>query len=279
MSKQEGTFDNQKVPKPPIPQLEAVAEYLKSALATGGTSGTFDDLTRVFNTSNTTSGTFLGRLYAFRSFGFMDIDTKNKTYRFTLLGLDLVQPDSPQGEIVALQAACRNIDVLRTIWEGYQSQMLPALEFLPNALSKKFGIPAESKIVWANYFVRAGRFARFIEERQGGLYVNSGYSRDFTTRAPEADASVREMLLDENARGNIQPSSPMPRAGRAAQNATDVIEELSGLMTTGNKLHRKVGNSYILLYMDASMTKEEATEFEKVMDKLSEAAKTLLSMI
>jgi hypothetical protein len=283
MSKTEKTEDV-KFQNPPMVSLEGTVKYVREVVAKGGTNGTFDDLTRAFNTSNTTSGTFFARMYALRTFGFLEIDSKNRTYRFTRIGLDLIHPDSQDGETLAIQAAFKNIATLRMIWEGYQSQVLPAKDYLPNAIGKRFAIPDDKKENWADYFLKSAIFAKLVEQRSTGLYVNSGISsfrlsdepsqqtvNESPQIEPETAHDLRAPII--TASRPIQHSQPIPR------NTSEAIEELSSIMTSGNKLHRRIGNSYIMLYMDSSMTQEEAVEFQKVLEKLSEAAKTLLSMI
>src|SRR5207249_1269285 len=159
---------------------------------------------------------------------------------------------SPQAEIIAIQTAFKNIEPLRIIWESFKGQILPAKEFLPNALVKRCKIPESLKDKWADYFLKAARFAKLLEDRSTGVYVNIGPPAKSVNTSSGGDSSDSE---GEGFQQSKQRSSTRQPERRLS--TTDAIDESNNGITGGNKLQKKIGNSYIIIYLDDLMSAEE----------------------
>lgn len=56
------------------------------------------------------------------------------------LGRRLVYPKSPQEESEAIQEAFRNVDLFKNVFDYYQGENLPSIQYLKNTLKTEFGV-------------------------------------------------------------------------------------------------------------------------------------------
>ena len=61
----------------------------------------------------------------------------------TDLGRRLVYPKSPLEESEAIQEAFRNVDLFKSVFDYYQGQNLPDIQYLKNTLKTEFGVEAQ----------------------------------------------------------------------------------------------------------------------------------------
>lgn len=59
------------------------------------------------------------------------------------LGRRLVYPKSPQEEAEAIQEAFRNVELFRNVYDYYQGENLPEIQYLKNTLKTEFGVDEE----------------------------------------------------------------------------------------------------------------------------------------
>jgi hypothetical protein len=56
------------------------------------------------------------------------------------LGRQLVYPKTPQEEVEAIQKAFRNVDLFKSVFDYYQGENLPEIQYLKNTLKTEFGV-------------------------------------------------------------------------------------------------------------------------------------------
>lgn len=78
-----------------------------------------------------------------RDYGFTIGTREAEKIELTDLGRKLVYPKSPEEEAAAIHTAFRNIELLKNVYDYYQGQNLPDIQYLKNTLKTEFGLPEE----------------------------------------------------------------------------------------------------------------------------------------
>lgn len=89
------------------------------------------------------SASFFYLTQSSRDYG-LTIGTRDSTkIELSDLGRQLVYPKSPEEEVQAAQSAFLNVDIFRSVYEYYQGQNLPDIQYLKNTLKTEFGVSEE----------------------------------------------------------------------------------------------------------------------------------------
>lgn len=78
-----------------------------------------------------------------RDYGFTLGTREAEKIELTDLGRKLVYPKSPAEESSAIQEAFRNIELFKNVYDYYQGQNLPEIQYLKNTLKTEFGVEEE----------------------------------------------------------------------------------------------------------------------------------------
>jgi hypothetical protein len=78
-----------------------------------------------------------------RDYGFTLGTREAEKIELTDLGRKLVYPKSPEEESEAIQEAFRNIEIFKNVYDYYQGQNLPEIQYLKNTLKTEFGVAEE----------------------------------------------------------------------------------------------------------------------------------------
>jgi hypothetical protein len=78
-----------------------------------------------------------------RDYGFTTGTREAEKIELSDLGRMLVYPKFPEQEVEALQKAFRAIDLFRNVYDYYQGQNLPDIQYLKNTLKTEFGLDEE----------------------------------------------------------------------------------------------------------------------------------------
>lgn len=76
---------------------------------------------------------------ASRDYGFTT-GTRNTQIELTELGRKLVYPKSPQEEVDSIQEGFRQIELFKNVYDYYQGENLPDIQYLMNTLKTQFGV-------------------------------------------------------------------------------------------------------------------------------------------
>lgn len=207
--------------KIPALTLERVIVSLKAVVNLAGENGSLDALAEVLGNSRSSSS-FQMKLAAIKNFGVLSADKLN--FSVPELGRRIIAPQSPDEEFVAIQEAFAKHELLDRVWGNYKGKILPQREYLANYIEKTLDIPANLKLAWADYFIECARYARIINEREGGSYqVYSSY-------VPREAAKQKPEKPQEN---QAKQPSPEPRPSQH----TSIDQFFEGL--TGGVFYQK----------------------------------------
>jgi hypothetical protein len=215
--------------KLPLLTLQESVSVTKGAARLGGESGSLDAFATVLENSRSSS-TFFYKLSVLKSFGLITYDKLN--YQLTDIGHRVVTPQSLSDESSAIYQAFQKNEILSKVWENYKGKILPAREYVANFMEKSFGIPADLKLAWSDYFIEAAKFAKLVAERgeSGSVHVlydpqivpeksaeiiaSPQPARGIDTQAPAREAASFGDSVDSLQWGSI--SKPKLSSGRIA---------------------------------------------------------------
>jgi hypothetical protein len=235
--------------------LEASEKYVKKAYELGGASNSFDVLMQAVSASSPKGGTFGNRTYTPQNFGFWKINKKAAEYSLTDLGKQLVNPDSPTARISALQTAFRNNALLLAIWDQFKGQRLPTDEFFPNAIVKS-GVPEELKKEWADYFLKAGKFAEVVNADR---LVRYAPIRSDERKEPEASSGILKVDLNAALVSPEVSGNPPPQVAPPPVLIDGLQEFLRG--RKGNISRKTIsGDREVLIFIPEDLTQKDVTK-------------------
>lgn len=153
--------------KVPYLSFEESVKITKEVCRLSGFDGSIDVLSKVTGNS-TSSSSFVFKVRVLKGYGLLTV--QDNSYSLTDIGKRVAKAESPQDEVQAIfEAFCKH-DTLSKVWENYKGKILPQSEYLANHFETNYGIPANLKESWAQYFVEAAKYAGLLDTRESGSY-------------------------------------------------------------------------------------------------------------
>jgi len=183
---------------PPHVSLENVIKYLDAAVKGGGTTGSFDDLTKAVNSTSIGSSAFLIRADTMKKFGVLRLDKAQKAYTIEPIGITITAGATPEQRQEAIRKVFLNNSVIKKIWDTFKGNIIPPKESLGINLASRLAedIPEELKEKWANYFYDGAEYAGFFDKRTNGNYLKA------VDPNPETISSIRQEPQEEEEKKN-----------------------------------------------------------------------------
>lgn len=115
-------------------------------------------------------GPFAVEISSAKKFGLLDSPSKGRL-TVTELAKKILRPQSKSDRINGLRTAVLNAPDLSDIYNHYRNENLPDVEFLDNALTEKFKIPAEKVGEFKALFLSTLRFAELAIDQDGKIRI------------------------------------------------------------------------------------------------------------
>lgn len=132
-----------------------------------GSQGSLDAMASIMGNSLSSSN-FQSKIAHLKNLKLIELEKPR--YLFTELGDKIAFPHSPNDRTDAVFEAFKNHDILEKIWDFHKGKRLPQIEYLSNYIEKSLGIPLQFKVMWAEYFIEAGKVAKILDEKEVGSY-------------------------------------------------------------------------------------------------------------
>lgn len=233
---------------PSIPFEEAI----RIVNGVSGLSGSIDTLATITNNS-VSSSTFNYKVAALKNFGLLQSADKTN-YVMTDLARDIANPESDEQKVKSIQESFTKHDLLNRVWELYKGKILPQSEYLANSIEKNFGIPAELKSAWAEYFINSAKFANLLIERESGSYQ---VLSNFGVVGKKKEEALTPPPPNGSGSGN---------GSGALQQPPKSIDELFNELTGGFKIQKTTGNNKMFyLYIPESLTDKEINNIKAIL--------------
>ena len=204
----------------PVYDLNASIDVAIRIHERAGGSATPDHIASFLEYSSTRSGAFLTRISAASMFGL--IDTSDRAYTVTPLGLRILAPEHPDVTGRAARAeAFENVPLYRLLYDRYEGHQLPPELGVRHVMQTDYGIPqARTQVGYrvlmdsakqAGFFnARGGQRTHLVRPTIGGPNIEPGIGAgEEEPEAPPGDAE--------------QPSTPPPPA--RASTVTEKLQE------------------------------------------------------
>lgn len=212
-------------------------------------SGSIAILADVMNNS-VKSSTFTNKMTAMK--GFSGVTVSNDRFELTAIGTGIAFPKSADEKNLSIQKAFASQPVLSKVWNHLKGHNLEE-DFLATIMVQIGGVPDDSKAGWAGYFLEAIRAAKLIKKTADGKeivlsdFIKPGYSKPEEQQLPPGGKDI--------------PPPPPPPQGNA-----EVLEQLSSSLTGGMKLNAKAGDCYVLVFIDGTLSEEEAAKITTIFE-------------
>lgn len=105
-----------------------------------------------------------------RKYGFVERPSTGRI-AITDLAKKILRPQKPSDELDGVRDAVFNAPTLKEVYQHYRGENLPDAQFLDNALTDNFGVPAASVSEFKTIFLESLRSAKLVEEHNGKLRV------------------------------------------------------------------------------------------------------------
>jgi hypothetical protein len=132
----------------------------------------------------------------------------------TSLGLQIAKPvDLSEKAQAMLRAVCAP-ETLKRVYEHFNKQKLPRIDFLRNVLGRQFSVDDEHTEELANLVIENARFVGFLQSIGGSDYVNLDLVEGQVERGPLEEVEETELPSPTEVKAEITP----PEKSRAKGN-------------------------------------------------------------
>lgn len=242
-----------KTPRAPkgtvIPAL-TFPEFIQVISDIGGRdvkNGTLVLLSNVLGNS-AKSSTFTNKVIALKNFS--GISVNGDDFELTSIGNGIAYPRNQDEKTLSTQKAFASHSVLGKVWNDLKGRDFEE-QYLPNIMVSVGGVPDDLKVEWAGYFAEAIRTARLTKNTGGKEIVLSDFIKPGQSKSEEATPTQKH--------NELPPQLP-------PQSNAEVLEKISSSLTGGMKLNAKAGDCYVLVYIDGTLTEEEAAKITTIFE-------------
>ena len=184
VSKVEPTKPKRSFPRFSIEECRGIPEALKQFNA--GNPWSPKELAKSAKTGMGTNFFYLTA--SSRDYGFTIGTREAEKIELSDLGRKLVYPKSPAEELDAIQTAFRGIEIFKSVYDYYQGQNLPEIQYLKNTLKTEFGLPEGLQDEFYDIYQKN---LTYLREKSGGssLQASSNSSQSSTIIIGESIAA------------------------------------------------------------------------------------------
>ncbi len=159
-----------------------------------------EDQLSVITGNSVRSSSFLLKVQALKQFQLLEAEKGGKHFKLSELARRIFEAVSPEQRAKALKDSFLSISQYRQLHEAYAGRLLPAGEFLLNAVTQHTGVPSQLTNQWKDSFIASGEAARLFQKRPDGKTQLRFDPEDSMERPPEE----APMLEAEEPRASIE---------------------------------------------------------------------------
>lgn len=151
-----------------------------------------------------------------RDYGFTLGTREAEKIELTDLGRKLVYPKSPEEESSAIHEAFRNIELFKNVYDYYQGQNLPEIQYLKNTLKTEFGVDEELQ----------DDFYDLYQKNLNYLKSKGATTAQFSDSLPASSGSNTIILGESNNSGKLVAFVAMPFSEKTSSYPKGYFDEV-----------------------------------------------------